>query len=782
METPGTRTDMIAQLRATLGKMEVALGTIRESIAWTDDAGRVEWCNDSFTRLAGLPRIRLLGRPVTDFFPLLEHDQLLPSPAHPVSRVLKNGNTVTGLYTFRDKDRVRHLEVSVEEVRFQSDSRSAVLVARDVTEARELEQVRLQSLALQAAENAIVITDREGRVLWANQAMSRLTGYSLDDLYGNDLSLLKSGRQDQRYYMELWETVLAGNPWAGRLINRHKDGHLYHEEQTITPVPDAHGDVAYFIAIKEDVTRRVAAQEELKRSMALAESASRAKSEFLAGMSHEIRTPMNTIIGIGDLLLETNLEEEQRRFVTMLQKAGDNLLSLINDILDLSKVEAGKVDLEEAPFDLSDLLTSLCEGIEVQTAAKGLRLSCPDSYPFPVRLSGDVARLRQVLLNLFSNAVKFTKQGEVALEVRRITPGLKAPLTLLFIVRDTGIGIPADKVRDVFGAFTQADASVTKKYGGTGLGLSISKGLVRLMNGRIWVRSREGRGTVFYVLLPFQTVSEIEGESGDACRERPDLTGKTALIVDDLRENRVVLSSMLGLLGVSCREADGPSAALQMLEQAGREDRLPDMIFIDNLMPGMNGFDLTRTLRTRPEFQGRPLFIVSSDQSSGEAREAREHGASGYLRKPFKRAELYRMICSGISGWDSSPDLSEEVLEVLVVDDHPDNLLLMKAFLKKTPHRVTTAGDGREAVDMVRDHRFDLIFMDMQMPVLDGYSATREIRTMEAALDLPPVPIIALTAYAMQEDREKTLAAGCTEHMSKPVRKKALLELLARYS
>ncbi len=1123
----------LSHLRSTLGKMEVALGSINEAIVWTNQFGKIQWCNAVFDRLVGLQHIQILGKDLTALLPLEEGGIFLPGEAHPGRVVLDTAAELAGYYKVHDRE--IFLEVRGKHLDLGEYGRSAVLTIRDVTEAKELEQVRLLGVALQAAANAIAITDRQGKVIWVNQAFTTLTGYTPEEILGRDLRVLKSGGNDPSQYKKLWETILAGKVWAGRLVNRKKDGSLYSEEQTITPVRNAEGDIAHFVAIKQDVsereritlelkksnelmravnqaqvqfiaraeakelfeemleqllalsdseygfigevlynedgapfvkthaitniawdeetrdfyekyapkgmefhnlntlfghvmttgepvisndpdsdprsggrppghpplraflgiplynrseligmiglanrpggfdesvinslapflstcvniieayrtdakrqeaenrlrdseeriravlstaadgiititeegvietvnpaaetifgydsqrligqkvnilmpepyrsehdkymerylrtgrariidigrevvgrrkdgtvfpldlaisevrlgerrlftgilrdvTQRKEAEEKLSRqnmearllfgatdigSMAASieeafqkcvnllgettgwpvghvyrlaedgtgelypaeiwyqkdqeqsavfrkvtertrfpaglglpgrilgtgevawitdvrqdqnfpraqqavdigvrgafgfpvkiggktlavfeffstepmapdesflnimrrvgdqmgivlermlakekvEAASRAKSEFLASMSHEIRTPMNTIIGTADLLAESTLTPEQDRYVRVLKSSGETLLSLIDEVLDLSKVEAGHLELEKIDFDLAELVRDTCGLLSSRARIKGLDLTCRISPEVQTSVVGDPVRLRQILLNLIGNAVKFTETGEVVVEVKGIQPERadKQRASFLFTVADTGIGIAPDKVDIIFESFSQADSSVTRKYGGTGLGLAICKRLVELMGGSIGVESTVGQGSTFSFAARFQV--------------QPEPSKDTDAVVG-------------------------------------------------------------------------PLF---------EAEDLRP-------------------------------------LQILLVEDSEDNRFLIQSYLNKTPYRLDIAENGEVAVEKFKTFTYDLVLMDVQMPVMDGYTATRVIRKWERKHNKQKTPIIAFTAHAMKEDIQKSREAGCNFHLTKPVKKGTLLKTINDYA
>lgn len=512
--------------------------------------------------------------------------------------------------------------------------------------------------------------------------------------------------------------------------------------------------------------------------------ASRVKSDFLASMSHEIRTPLNAIIGMSELLSETRLSQEQQRYVEIFRKASEALLSLVNDILDLSKIEARQLVLESIAFDLEEVLEEAAEIYALKASEKGIELNFhiePDVHT--IRL-GDPARLRQILLNLISNALKFTEQGEISIRVRNAR-GIESD-SLEFSVRDTGIGIHPDKLDLIFGSFTQADSSTTRKYGGTGLGLTICRRLIDLMQGDIRVESKLGQGSMFIM-----TVELPRTERTERRRVVPhvDMRNRRVLVVDDNDTNRLILRTAMEAAGASVVEAADADTALQYVRDADPV-RPYDLILLDRHLPGSDGLDVAGTMRSLG-LQVNTILMASSADINEDMTRVRELGLGGYLVKPLKRAELMRVV-AGVLGEgvdipeaapsSISPDSSEETeRRLLLVEDNPDNRLLVKAYLKMLPFAIDEAENGEQAVELFQDNAYDLILMDVQMPIMDGHEATRRIRQYESEHGREPTPIVALTAHAIKEEIDKCLASGCDSHLSKPIKKSVLIDTLDRY-
>ena len=684
------------------------------------------------------------------------------------------------------------LEIRVEQR--TAELRQEISVRKDAEAAlRESEQ--RARLLLDSTAEAIYGLDPLGRCTFLNRAGLRLLGYSdVRELLGRNLhDLTHHTRPDGSPYPRsecpVAETLRTGEAHhSDAEIMWRSDGTSFAAEYWSYPIK-RDGQIVGAVVTLIDITARRAAQQAILMAKEAAESANRAKSEFLANMSHEIRTPMNGIIGMTELALDTPLNQEQKDYLQLVRSSADSLLRVINDVLDFSKIEAGRLDLDQADFDLRETVNQTLKTLAVRAHKKGLELSSRIAPDVPEMLSGDADRMRQVLVNLVGNAIKFTHKGSVLVDVGRDDRSMEAdPFRLHFIVSDTGIGIPVEKQKVIFEAFSQVDGSTTRQYGGTGLGLTITKRLVEMMGGKVWVESELGKGSTFHFTLKL-----APPEKGGTARslQRAELESLHVLIVDDNETNRMILDEMLKTWLMIPTLADGGESALMAMRWARDQGNSFPLVLLDGHMPGIDGFEVARRIKTDPSLAGATIMMLTSDRQVGDAARCREIGIKVYLVKPIGQSDLLDGILNALGAQileSASSVVSDKgrkalrPLRLLLAEDNVVNAHLALTLLRKWGHEVVLAKNGREALDLLEAagfKEFDAVLMDVQMPEMDGMEATAAIRARERTLGIH-LPIIGVTAHAIKGDHERCLEGGMDGYVSKPIRPDTLFSELTR--
>lgn len=805
---------------------------------------------------------------------------------------IKYDEHVLGVLVLYVEEGHQSTQVEVEILASIAGTLANMIVAK-----RSAERLKLQGVMLQSAANGVLVTDEHDKVIWCNPAFVEQSGYSFEEIQGKPVTFLNSGIHPPEFHKNIYETVSVGKTWQGEVFDRRKDGTLYVNQQTTTPVRDETGVIRYYVSIMQDITDQKKAEEESKRQMLFfetlinaspaavvvmsperkiqscnnafrelfeysdgecvgkdlddlivpdgeknqaqqysgkaldgslvrviaqrhsksgkmidveisavpviiedsiigvlaiyhdisalvqarreAEAAAQAKADFLANMSHEIRTPLNAVIGMTSLLLDTRLDHEQTDFVETIRNSGDTLLAVINDILDFSKIEAGKMTVENVPFSLSNCVESALDLLATKASDKGLDLAYIFQENMPQKFTGDITRLRQVLVNLVGNAVKFTAQGEVVVSVK-VKSMKDKNFILEFAVRDTGIGIPRERMNRLFQPFSQVDSSTTRKFGGTGLGLAISQKLIELMGGEIWVESEDGQGTTFFFTAQVELAPVTFNLQPRGIQ--PDLAGRRLLTVDDNATNRLIVMKQATAWGMETTASESGPEALGLIQKMDAFD----VIILDMQMPDMDGIMLAGEIRKLPNGASVPLIMLTSLGRKPDELGGVEFAA--FLSKPIKPTQLHNIMSEilanhprtkvepvKVASFDTSMG-ERHPLRILIAEDNLINQKVVLALLQRMKYRGDIVANGLEVLEALRRQAYDVILMDMQMPEMDGEQATRIIHERFPVGKRPQ--IVAVTANALEGDRERFLGMGMDEYVSKPIRVEELTRVL----
>ena len=790
-----------ARLADQRSLLQTLIDHLPESIFAKDTEGRFLLANRFVARVMGTDDPEtLIGKTDFDFYPPEEARQYFDDEQSVVrsgEAMLEREEPVVNPITGEEH---WFLTSKIPVRNEQGEIISVVGMGQDITERKKAaaqlaEQRNLMRTLIDHLPEYIYVKDRESRFLLANIYTARVMGAEHpDDLLGKSDFDFYAPDKAQAFFDDEQEIIRTGRP----VINREEEvvdqisGERVWVLTTKLPMRNLEGEVVGIVGTGQDITHLKTVTQQLIVAKDEAEAATRAKSEFLANMSHEIRTPMNGVVGMTSLLLETDLDAEQREFVEIIRTSGEQLLTIINDILDFSKIEAGHMDLEEQPFDVRRCIEEALDLVAPRAASKGLELAYMVEDSVPGTIVGDVTRVRQVLTNLLANAVKFTETGDVLVTVRkrsqhRTPEGVRCEL--LFAVKDTGIGIPADRLDRLFKSFSQIDTSTTRKYGGTGLGLAISKRLVELMGGTIWAESEPGVGSMFsFALEAAVAPSQFRVFLSP---EQPVLSSRRVLIVDDNTVNCQILRHLTTQWRMEVDVAETGPSALERFDEGNRYD----LVLLDYQMPGMDGLTVAREIGRRVDEPPVMVMLTSINQEQTLRRTARDYGVSVVLYKPIKPSLLYDNLIEAFRDERSkrlqAKPSAEAVLahrrsggagrkphRILLAEDNLINQKVALRFLQRLGYRPDVAANGLEVLDALQRQSYDLVLMDVQMPEMDGLAATRQVRTTFPPEQQPR--IVAMTANAMQGDRERCLEAGMDDYLSKPIKLEDLKTVLER--
>jgi PAS domain S-box-containing protein len=713
-----------------------------------------------------------------------------------LSPILRNNRIVGGVAFYADITARKHaqeeLKKAKDELETQVEKRTLELVdTNQKLQAEILERKRVEVALRESEECYRTVIERcydavsivQGKQqLYVNQRFADVHGYdSPADIIGRPVDEFVHPDDFKRVQEMIKQRQLGKQP-AQRYDFKalRKDGTPVYLENSVTKI--IFRGQAVSLSFLRDISERKQFEKEINAAREAAEAATKAKSMFLANMSHEIRTPMNGVIGMTSLLLQTELTDEQREYACTVQASADALLTIINDILDFSKIEAGKLDLEDIDFDLRLTLDEVTELLAVKAEEKQLEFAGYVHPEVPSRLQGDPGRLRQILLNLASNAIKFTSSGEVVIETHLLEED-QDRAALLFTVKDTGIGIPVERLDRLFRSFSQVDSSTTRKFGGTGLGLTISRRLVEMMDGQIGVESQEGKGSTFRFTVSFKKQPESRKVENKHLIPA-DIRGRRILAVDDNATNRKILEAYLQSWNCRATVAADGFQAMDLLSLAAENGTPFEMVIIDCMMPGLDGEELGRAIKAKPDLRNTHLVLLTSRGMRGDAARARSVGFEAYLTKPIKQSQLFSAVLTVFgknsdnelqSGGDivtrhSLAETHKQKLRILLAEDNAVNQKVALIHLRKFGYSSDVVNNGHEALEAMQKG-YDLVLMDIQMPEMDGYESARAIRKAGYSL-----PIIAMTANAMKGDRERCLEAGMDDYLSKPINPKEMLD------
>ena len=788
------RKKMENELRQSEAKYRTIIETIEDGYIEVDLAGNWTFVNDVICGHMQYSREELIGKDFRTF-----HTQTSAEKSfHAFVEVFKTGKALKALEieAVRKDGSIGDYELSVSLMKdAQGQPMGFRCISRDINERKRIVEAlrnseqRYRSI-LENMQEGYFENELDGRITFLNDAACKHLGFAKEEMIGSSNRRIQDEAGKKKTFEAYRKLFTSGEPI--RLLESEfirKDGSRGIYELSVDLIRDAKGTPTGYRGVSRDITERIRAEQEMKKAKEAAEAANAAKSEFLANMSHEIRTPMNGVIGMTELLLDTPLSPEQRQFAEIVRTSSVSLLSLINDILDLSKIEAQKLDLEKLDFNLRMAVEDIADMVAIGAHDKGLELTALVDPDVPSLLRGDPGRLRQAIVNLTGNAVKFTQAGQIVIRVSRVDQDERT-VTLRFAVSDTGIGIPPNRIDAIFSPFIQVDSSTTRKYGGTGLGLTIGRQLAGLMGGRMGCESEVGIGSTFWFTAVF------ERQPADrimAAETLGNITGAKILVVDDNATNRMLVVALLKEWQCRFAEAEDGESALCALRQAQREKDPFQIALLDMMMPGMDGEELGRRIKEDFALGQTRIIMMTSVGVRGDVSRLAAIGFDGFFTKPVRQSHLHDALAMAM-GRNIDPASAGSIItrhsitethaafkKILVAEDNLTNQTVALAMLRKLGYSVDLVSNGAEALQALKTTPYDLVLMDCQMPEMDGYEATRLIRLRETGVLNPAIPVIALTAYAMTDDRNKYLDAGMDDYLTKPVQMKNLAETLSRW-
>jgi two-component system, sensor histidine kinase and response regulator len=776
------RTEHMLQERTEL--LDTLIQTSPVGIIVHDQYRVVTLANPAFCEIFGYTERECIGRRL---------EELIVQPGAEAAFLsniqrIAGGAVLQGSMKRKRKDgSLLDVEVHAKRLLAEGKYSGAFALFSDITKRMEAETALRQSEEVfrtlcAAAPVGVFRIDQEGFMVYANERLLEIHGLSMEEVRGPEFRAGIHPDDAQRVLGARNNNLQREERFFDEYRYVKRSGEIVWLGVHGGPVRAPDGTPQGFVGVIEDITSVRAAHEKMREAKEAADAASRAKSEFLANMSHEIRTPMNGIIGMTELAMETELDASQREYLNAVKYSADSLLTVINDILDFSKIEVGKLSLDPIEFNLRDHLGQAMKILAPRAYEKDLELACFVPPELPDFVVGDPVRLRQVILNLVGNAIKFTEKGEVVLRVEQESQDSDG-ISLHFAVSDTGIGIPAEKQELIFEPFSQADTSTTRRYGGTGLGLSICSRLIGMMNGRIWLESEAGHGATFHFTARFGQAAASSVHVSDPAI----LENLRVLIVDDNATNRQILESTLSFWKMRPACASGAEAALAMLRE-GRDGAPFSLMLVDCHMPDTDGFMLVEQVHSLPEQQGLATVMLTSGGQRGDGQRCKELGIAAYLIKPVLQSDLLETLLRVLGPRRDAAEPKQLVtrhslregrvpLRVLLAEDNAVNQRLAVRLLEKEGHSVVVAGDGAKALEALEQQQFDLILMDVQMPVMDGVETTAAIRKREASQGTH-TPIVAMTAHAMAGDRQRFLSLGMDGYVSKPIHSRDLYDAI----